>query len=96
MGSYFADIEGIESEVEFYGTPEMVDNGIGPYECHGYKGHDVRMEPQIESVEWDKKDYTPEENSMIDKFVSDNLDYICERIIENHDFERDYPEGNED
>ena len=96
MGSYFADIEGIDGEVELYGTPEIKDEGIGPYECHGTKGFHHDYQPYLETIKWDRRLYTDIENELIGRYVDEAFNSIAANIISNHDFERDYPEGKDD
>ncbi|MBF0553655.1 MAG: hypothetical protein HQK96_03775 [Nitrospirae bacterium] len=96
MGSCFEDIEGIDSEVELYGTPEIVDEGIGPYECHGSKGFHHDHQARLDKIQWDRRLYTPDENETIARYVEQAETHITEKIIESHDFERDYPEGEDE
>ncbi len=85
--AYFElDLGGEElTEIEFTGLVEIVDNGIGSYECHGYKGRDVQLEPECENYEWDRKLYREEENLIIEKWEEENSSKIIDKLIENAD-----------
>jgi len=62
------EIEDIAVKVEV----DMYYDGIGHYEAWGSAGYD-RGYPtcDIESVTWDKREYTPEQNRMIEEFIEE-------------------------
>ena len=83
--AYFEiDLGGKElSEVEFTGYCEVVNNGIGSYECHGYKGNDNRYEPEVIDYKYNEKIYTAGEIELIEDWLADNDNEVCEKLIEN-------------
>lgn len=60
--------------------------GIGSYEYWGAPGNDVQMGWEIEGWEYDKMHYTKQQIELIDKYIDDNFDDICNhffKIVEN-------------
>lgn len=60
--------------------------GIGPYEYWGIPGNDVQMGWEIDEWFWDESLYTEEENKIIQKYIDDNFDDICNdffKLVEN-------------
>jgi hypothetical protein len=88
MGSTYREIEvGAEDwiEVEFYGSPEMVNVGIGQYEYWGHVEYDNRYEAELEEAEWDTTMYTKDQNDAIRAYYDKNCEDICDSICQ--DFE---------
>jgi len=71
-------------EVTFYGNPQRVDIGIGSYEFWGAKGYDSHWVWELEDAQWDKSLYTPEENKIINQWLTENFKEVSEAIIKNH------------
>ncbi len=69
-------------DVDMYCTFDMVDNGIGHYECHGYKGYDSQIEPDISEILYDKDKHTFEEQCEIDQYIDDNFDDLCYKLFD--------------
>ena len=70
------DIEEVELEL----LVETYYNGIGSYECHGYRGFDKGYEvADVTKVDWDRSLYTDEQNDIIDKELDE--------IIETEEFQ---------
>lgn len=69
-------------EVELWGEIIHGDDGIGWYECHGYKGYDSHPYIDIENIEWDVTIYTAEENTLIDNYVNEFFDKIKEAMLD--------------
>lgn len=97
MGRYYLDIEveipstNEEGEEDYrYIEVEVVIDacygnlGIGSYEFWGFKGNDVQMGWDIDEVDWDKKNYTPEENKLIDEYVEKHMDDLLDKIEHNY------------
>lgn len=76
------DVPEIENEVEICGLIKMVDDGIGSYECHGYKGFDSRIEPEVQDVIYDVKKYTVEDNKIISKYLDENSEKLDEQLLD--------------
>ena len=80
-------------EVEFTGTVEEVDNGIGPYEYFGFKGFDSQPGLEVQEFEWDRSLYSDEVNEKIEKFSNEDEDGIMSEMCEKYEpYEPDYPE----
>ena len=77
FGVYIEDLiedKTIDLWAEWYET----DNGIGWYECHGYKGFDSQPCNIIENIGWDESLYTAEENTIIDNYVNEFFEKLCD------------------
>lgn len=60
--------------------------GIGSYEYWGIRGNDVQMGWEIEDWSWNESLYTEKENKVIEKYMNDHFDDICNdffKLIEN-------------
>ena len=66
----------IELIAEWYET----DNGIGHYECHGYKGFDSQPCNEIDDITWNHELYTADENTIIDNYVNEKFSDLCEKF----------------
>lgn len=76
--------EELDVTVEAY--VRMVDNGIGPYECHGVRGWHHQWEPEITSeILYDKQPYTNEEQEIINQYIDDHEEQIINDLLENYD-----------
>jgi hypothetical protein len=96
MGSTLKDIDGV-GEIYFYGTPKLVDEGIGRYEYWGTIGYHSDIQPTMEDSEitWDAENgeaLTLEQDKIIQQYLNDNIEEIENAIIQDHDFEPDYPD----
>ena len=49
----------------------MVDNGIGSYECHGVRGNDVRIEPEVQQVTIVELTVSNEDGDVFELFCGD-------------------------
>lgn len=73
-------------EVEVYADVEMVDNGIGPYECHGYRGRHRQLEPEvIGEIKYDRSLYSAEEQRVIDEYIEDREEHIIDELCEKYE-----------
>jgi hypothetical protein len=85
MLNIYVEIPGIEGEIELFGDVEVVDNGIGPYEYWGQKCVDHCYEPEVQEITWENDKCTEEENVIIQKYVDDNYDSLCNDLIQNYE-----------
>lgn len=72
-----------DKEVEFTGSASFGNHGIGPYECHGYKGNDIQMGYEITGYEWDQSLFTVDENRAIEEWVDKNDSKLTAALEEN-------------
>ena len=62
------------------------NDGIGSYEYWGSQEYDAGEDYLIcEHIEWDKEDYTEEQNAAIDKYLEENFCKIADKAIEKFD-----------
>ena len=77
-------------EVTFYGEPHTVDNGYDSGEAWGARYAAV-VDTAIsceDTIEWDEKLYTKEQNEIIEVYLKANYDRIDKIICKKHDKER--------
>lgn len=74
-------------EVELSADVKIVDNGIGPYEYWGYKGHHHQWEPEVENIEYNYKEYTQSEREAIDRYIDEHEEQIINEICEHIDID---------
>lgn len=76
-------------DVTFTANVEMEDHGIGSYECHGYKGNHIDWQPTVQGdIDWNKRNFTHEENKVIDAYLENNYETIATLL------ERKYEPGD--
>jgi hypothetical protein len=73
---------GEEFECCVYGTYRMVDNGIGHYECHGYRGYDTQIEPEVDEILLVDENFTKEQKEVINAYIEDNFDALIDRVLD--------------
>jgi hypothetical protein len=76
-------------EVEFKANPTWQDDGIGSYEYWGCKGYDSHpyLSCEEHGIEWDKKEFTEQENEMIDEWLNEekNFKSLEEKFCEKYE-----------
>ena len=78
-------------EVELEGSCRWENDSIGWYEWWGQKCFDKQDDyPVCEDVSWDKRDYSPNENDAIEKYVDKNFDWISERMCREFEDQCEY------
>jgi hypothetical protein len=50
---------------------DMVDNGIGSYECHGARGIDIRFEPEVQAVTITQLTIVTDDGEVFELFCGD-------------------------
>jgi len=68
--------------INLYAEWEWTDTGIGHYECHGGIGFDTNVCTDVVNICWDIELYTIEENQLIDVYVNDNYEDLCNEFYE--------------
>jgi hypothetical protein len=84
MSYTICDVPGVE-EVEFTGSPRWVDMGIGQYEFWGAKCVQTDWQPSMEysHVDFDRSKYTEEQNALIEYWLDQNYDEVCDKLCDN-------------
>ena len=68
-------------DVEFEGTVEKMDDGIGPYEFWGSVGYDSKPYWGCQDIDWDRALFTESENRIIGEWLSINYDKVEEALV---------------
>lgn len=69
--------------VELWAEYRHVDNGIGWYECHGYRGFDSQPDIEVTNITWEHAQFTAEENTIIDNYVDEHYEELDNYFYEN-------------
>jgi len=77
-------------DVQFHARGEVVDCGIGAYECHGFKGYDSRMGIEefeisglkVERWDEDKEVWVAVDPSVLPAIEGGIYDKLFEKVIE--------------
>lgn len=71
------------AKVEIYGVGSVENNGIGDYEFWGSKGFDHgREEFTLNFLNHNRREYTPEQNQIIDAYISEHFKAIWSELEE--------------
>lgn len=84
------DSQDLPLEVEVTANVHVENDGIGSYEFWGYKGYDKGVNYiVVDELIYDKSEYTPEQQQLIDKYFEDNWEELTELFDEIQEYERD-------
>ena len=73
------DAEDFPIEVELTAEGHVANDGIGSYEYWGCKGYDSGTDYfEIEEITYEKKEYSEEQQKIIDQYLIDNSEEISE------------------
>lgn len=71
--------------VKFSGIPSVQNDGIGYYEFWGSKEYDKKNDYlEIDDLQWNDKDFTEEENIIIENYVQDNYEKIEKALLNTY------------
>jgi hypothetical protein len=74
--------------IELIGDVIEEDQGIGSYEFWGSRGFDSKKAPVLNSLTYNKSDFTEEENAFIQRTIDLNVPTIEENILTKYEKEK--------
>lgn len=71
--------------VTFTGVPSVQNDSIGYYEFWGSREFDIKPDyMEIDDLQWNDKDFTDEENMIIEDYVQENYEKIEKLLLKNY------------